>query len=190
MSGMRRSIEKITSPLRNRIYLMIGRALLTAVNDKGGRQFVQFRALKGELKDGVERLQEYGFSSHPLAGAQGLFVCVAGNRDLPIMISVDDPRYRFKDQQAGEVVMYSHTGDYIILKNDRTIEINTQTLLVKASTKVRFETPVLECTGDIIDRADDDGRTMGNMREIYNRHVHPENDNGGPTDQPIGGDQM
>lgn len=48
-----------------RISLMIGRAVLTAADDAAKRQFVQFTALQGEVKDGVERVQQYGF-----AGAQ------------------------------------------------------------------------------------------------------------------------
>jgi len=63
----------------------------------------------------------------------------------------------------------------------------TETLLIKASTKVRIESPQLEATGEIIDLVEGTGRTMSGMRSIYNGHVHPENDNGGPTGQPTQG---
>lgn len=36
-----------------------------------------------------------------------------------------------------------------------------------------METPRLEVTGDIIDKADGTGMSMGDMREIYNDHIHP-----------------
>ncbi len=178
------SFDKAVQSLRNRIYLLIGRAVLAAVNDKGGRQRVQFTALKGEIKDAVERVQQYGFTSVPLPGAQVIFASISGNRDHPIALSVDDPRYRLKNLELGEVALYTDEGDSIILKRNRTIEITTQTLLVKASTKARFETPQMECTGEIIDRVDSDGQSMQSMRETYNGHVHPENDSGGPTSVP------
>lgn len=187
---MRKAVEKIMKPMLRRIYLMLGRAVLTALNDSNGRQYVQFEALKGEVKDKVERLQNYGFSSNPLSGAQVLFGCIGGNRDHPLAIVVDDPRYRPKGKKPGETIMYSHTGNYIIIKNDGSIEISADTLLVKAASKVRFETPILECTGDIVDRVDLDGRSMGAMRDKYNTHKHHENDGGGNTDQPNAGDLM
>lgn len=180
---MIKTIRKICDPLARRISLMIGRAVLTAADDEAKRQLVQFAALQGEIKDGVERMQQYGFSSNPLPGAQVLFVSVGGNRDHPVALSVDDPRHRVKGLQPGEVAIYTDEGDTIILKRGRTVEITTQTLLVKAATKARYETPLLECTGEIRDRCDVQENTMASMRNIYNTHTHPEN-NTGSTDAP------
>lgn len=64
------TLRRVAAPLHRRIHLMIGRAVLTALSDAAGRQRVQFGALKGETKDGVERVQEYGITSCPLPGAQ------------------------------------------------------------------------------------------------------------------------
>lgn len=174
MSGV---LDKTVQNLRNRIYLLIGRAVLAAVNDAGKRQRVQITALKGETKDSVERIQEYGFTSVPLSGAQVLFASICGNRDHPVVFAVDDPRYRLNDLQPGEVAIYDHLGTYIKLQTGNQITM-------VASTRIRMETPVLEVTGDIIDRVDEDGQSMHNMREVYNIHEHPENDGGGPTDEP------
>lgn len=181
---MNKLVKKICDPLARRISLMIGRAVLTAADDAAMRQRVQFSALQGEVKGDVERMQNYGFTSVPLAGAQVLFVSLGGNRDHPVAVSVDDPRHRVKGLQPGEVAIYTDEGDKIVLKRGRTVEITTQTLLVKASTKVRMETPVLECTGQVHDLCDIQPDTMAGMREIYNNHTHPENDSGGPTDDP------
>jgi phage baseplate assembly protein V len=180
------ALEKNFQTLRNRIYLMVGRAVLAACSDEGQRQRVQFSALKGEVKDSVERVQEYGFTSHPLPGASVIFVSIGGNRDHPVAISVDDPRHRLSGLQSGEVAIYTDEGDSIILKRGNIVEINTRILLVKASDKARFETPQMECTGEIIDRVDEDGQSMRDMRDVYNIHTHPENDSGGPTDEPVG----
>lgn len=163
--------------LRSRVYLMFGRGVMSSINDGGKRQRIQMTALKGEVRDQVERIQQYGFSSVPLPGAQVLFAAICGNRDHPIALAVDDPRYRLSGLQDGEVAIYNHQGTKIVLKLDGEIEI-------MAATKVRIDTPRLEVTGDIIDRCDDSGQSMHDMREIYNIHHHPENDSGGPTDQP------
>ncbi len=51
----------------------------------------------------------------------------------------------------------SDEGDHVHLKRGRVIEVMTETLLVKAGTKVRFETPLIETTGQI--HAEDDIRS-------------------------------
>ncbi|PND29703.1 baseplate assembly protein, partial [Achromobacter pulmonis] len=49
--------------------------------------------------------------------------------------------------------------------------------------KVRAETDLLECTGEIRDRCDSGGRAMSEMRETYDGHDHP-GDSGGTTGKP------
>lgn len=154
--------------------LVIGRARLTSVNDGGKRQLVQFEALKDEVKDAVERLQDYGMTSVPHDGAQVLFVSLGGNRDHPVVVVVDDPRYRPAGMQKGEVAIYTDEGDIIKLARGRNIQVETTNLVVKAAEAARFETPILEVTGEIIDRCDTDGRSMNAMRNIFDTHTHPE----------------
>lgn len=180
MSGI---IDRNIKALRDRIYLLVGRAVLSAVADAGKRQRVQFTALKGEVKDGVEHVQPYGFHAVPLPGAEVLFLSISGNRDHPVAVCISDPRYK-PNWQPGESGLFTDEGDMVHLKRGRTIEITTDTLVVKATAKVRFETPVFEVTGDVIDNAANGGQTMLSMRETYNIHRHPENDSGGPTSDP------
>lgn len=173
---MMRAMQKAAAGLKRRIYMLVGRAVLEAVKDDKNRQFVQVKMLAGEVKADVERIQQYGFTSNPLPGAQAVVFCVSGNRDHPVVLAVDDPRYRKTGLQPGEVAIYTDEGDFIQIKRGGEI-------LIKAATKVRMETPLLEVTGDIIDRCDTDGKSMQNMREIYNTHTHP-GDSGGTTSVP------
>lgn len=52
------------------------------------------------------------------------------------------------------------------------IEGKTFPITLKSTIKVRLETPLLECTGEIKDRCESDGRSMEEMRNIYNGHNH------------------
>lgn len=120
--------DKLVGPLRRRVRLMISRAVLAAVNDAGGIQLVQVKLLDGEVRDGVERLQNYGFTSVPKAGAEGLMACVSGDRDHGIIVSMDDRRYRPKSLQPGECAMYTDedkaAGDHrIIFKRGKEIHL-------------------------------------------------------------------
>lgn len=178
------AVKKILKTPCQRIALSIARAIIRIVDDSLPIQSVQIALLGDETRDRVERIQEYGFTSVPFPGCRSIAVFVGGDRSHGIVIACDDPQNRKRNMQAGEVAIYTDEGDYILLKRGRIIEVNTETLLVKASQKVRIETPIVETTGDMIDRVNENSNTMRGMRNIYNTHMHPENDNGGPTGTP------
>lgn len=181
---MNTSDRKLHALVR-RVRLTIGRALVRLVNDGSGIQTAQVSLMGNETRDKLERFQEYGFTSVPKAGAEAAVVFVGGCRDHGIIVAIDDRRVRLKGLAEGEVAIYTDEGDSIILKRGNNIEINTATLTVKASDKVRMETPLLEVTGDIIDTCDTNPNNMAGMRAIYNTHTHNENNNpGGPTNAP------
>lgn len=118
------AIDKLTAPLRRRVMLMIGRAVLQAVNDDTSCQTVQITALKGEVLDNVERPTQYGFASHPHPGADVVLLAVGGNRDHGLAICVGDRRYRLTGLQAGEVALHDDQGQ--VIKLARTgIEVTT-----------------------------------------------------------------
>lgn len=169
-------IKKVVGPLHARVMLMIGRAIIKSVNDAAPAQTIQATLLGDETRDNVERLAEYGFTSVPLPGAKAVAVFVGGDRGHGIIIATGHARYRLTGLEGGEVALYTDEGDKIVLKRGKLIEIVTDTLVVKAATKVRFETPLVEGTGDMIDNVGSDNtRTIAGMRDQYNAHAHIEN---------------
>lgn len=178
------SQDRSLRSLARRARLSVARGIIRLITDSGGLQTAQVGLMANETRSNLERMQEYGFTSVPHAGAEAAIIFVGGNRDHGLVIAVDDRRYRLKGLEAGEVAIYTDEGDSIILKRGREIEVNTQVFRVIASDMVRFETPELQVTGDIIDRCDTNAHTIDGMRDIYNIHTHPENDSGGPTDDP------
>lgn len=183
-------LERLIDPLRSRLMTMIGRCVLRAVDDGKGMQLVQAATRAGALGDGYERFQNYGFTSHPKAGAEGVIVFPGGNYDHGIVVVMDDRRFRFKNLEPGEVAMFTDEGDVLHFKRGREVLLETQTFHVKASEKVVIETPLIDTTadleadGDITDRMGSGGSSMRDMRNVYDGHTHPENDNGGPTGTP------
>jgi phage baseplate assembly protein V len=183
MSGAAGAIRKLTEPLRRRIALMVGRCTVKLVNDALKMQGVQITLLADEAIDNVERMQEYGFTSHPHPGAEALSLAVGGTRNHVVVIKCEDRRYRLTGLEEGEVAIYDDLGSKVVLKRGNVIEVT-------AATKIRMVTPLLEVTGkieadgDIRDNRPTNNRTMAGMREQYNIHTHPENDAGGPTGVP------
>ncbi len=165
-----RALDKMMAGIKGRIGLMIGRAVLAALDDDGGRQYIQVTILSGEVRDRVERVQEYGFTSSPLPGAQAVILTVGGNRDHPVAIAVDDPRHRLHGLQPGEVAVYNHLDESIVIKLGGEIRIT-------AHDKVVIDAPRVEVTGDLVDRTGSgNGRTVQDMRDIYDEHTHNETD--------------
>lgn len=152
-------------------------------------QEVQAVGLSGEILDGMERIQNYGFTAVPHSGAEGIVVFAGGDRSHGLVIAVEDKRYRLKSLQNGEVAIYTDEGDNITLKRGKVIEINTDTLVVNASVKCQFNTPLMEVSGEIkaveniTDQYNLGGSSMANMRNIYNSHTHT-GDDGGTTSTP------
>jgi len=183
---MSREIYKAMAPLARRIRLMAARAILTLIDDATRMQGLQVKLLDGEVCDNVDRVQQYGFTSVPLPGAEGIYLALGGSRDHGVVIVADDRRYRLKALAGGEVALYDDLGQKVHLtRSGIIIDGAGLPITITNTPKVRMETPLLEVTGEIEDRCDSDGVTMEGMRQTYNIHTHPENDGGGPTDDPI-----
>jgi phage baseplate assembly protein V len=161
-----------------RVALMLGRARLTGTDDAADLQRVQVVVLEGEVRGGVERIQQFGLSGHAPAGADVLVVSIGGNRDHPVAVAVDHRAHRPAGLQEGETAVYNAHQVVLTLHADGS-------LVIAAPTKVRIETPLLEVTGEVRDRCDSGGITMADMRDVYDAHVHGGvQPGGGQTDVP------
>lgn len=134
-----RALEKYMAPIKRRVALGIGRAILRAVSDVAGLQRVQVEALAGEVIDNAERFQQYGYTSHPHDGAEAVVLALGGNRNHPIVISVDDRRFRLLALEAGEVAIYDDLDQVVHLQRDRILVTSPKDITVSAGETVRIE---------------------------------------------------
>jgi phage baseplate assembly protein V len=88
----------------------LGGVTLTLPNDAGPVQTHQTLGYLGELRSGVLRLQNPGFTSVPLVGAKGIAVYPGGNRVQGIIVGVEDVRYRPVGLNPGEFLLYAIRG--------------------------------------------------------------------------------
>jgi phage baseplate assembly protein V len=105
-----RQIERALRPIRRSIANSIARAVVNLVTDGTGIQTVQVGVMAGENVDGAERFQQYGCSSVPLAGAEAVVLFPGGSRAHPLVVAVDDRRYRPTGKPPGHACIYHHTG--------------------------------------------------------------------------------
>lgn len=173
------------------------RGVLTLVKAAGAVQLVQVDGLAGEQLQDAELFQHYGLTSNPPPGTMAVVVPVGGKTSHGIVIATEHGSYRLKNLASGEVAIYTDEGDSIVLKRGRLIEVTTQTLRVNAPTLIEFNTqkvqvnsPLVSTTGqiqaalDITDKYGAGGKSMANMRAVYNSHTHHENDVHGDTNAP------
>lgn len=173
------------------------RGVLTLVKTAGAVQLVQVDGLAGEQLQDAELFQHYGLTSNPPPGTMAVVVPVGGKTSHGIVIATEHGSYRLKNLASGEVAIYTDEGDSIVLKRGRLIEVTTQTLRVNAPTLIEFNTqkvqvnsPLVSTTGqiqaalDITDKYGAGGKSMANMRTVYNSHTHHENDVHGDTNAP------
>lgn len=115
---MMRAVQKLLDPIRRRLSNVVVRAVVTLANDGLKIQGLQLRVFADEVLDNVERFQQYGFTSVPLAGAEAILLCLGGHRDHSVVIAVDDRRYRFKGLASGEMAIYDDQGQKVHLKRN------------------------------------------------------------------------
>jgi len=116
-------MKRIIAALKNRIYLIIGRSILKAIDNSESTQKLQVVGLSGETITDIERFQEYGFESYPYVEAEAVCVFINGNRDNGIVLCVHDKRHRPTDLAPGEVAQYHSEGHRVLLKAGGIIEV-------------------------------------------------------------------
>lgn len=166
-------MQRFMRPIKNHIYGIVGRAILTAVNNSTKTQIVQIKAFGEEIFE-LERLQEYGFENYPdVAGDENneiIYLAIGGNRSLATVIRTHNRELRPKTLTAGEVMVYCKYGQKIHLKADGSILIDAGTNDITLTGNVN-----LKATGG-------NAVMLDTMINKYNGHKHVET--GGTTQVP------
>lgn len=144
--------------LKRRLFLMIGRAIISAWDNSGKTALLQVTSLDGETITGIEFLSAYGFEARPSAG-QAAVIFVNGNRDQGVAVAVHDRESRPKID-VDESQMYSKYGGYIKCNKDGNVEIQGVDDFAVAYTDLKsaFDTFVAD---------------FNKFVTTYNSHTHP-----------------
>lgn len=162
---------------------LLARGTVVLANSANKLQSLQMRLTAGEVNDDMEHFEPYGFTSNPLAGAEGIATFLGGDRSHAVVLVVADRRYRLQALAAGEVAIYTDEGDKIHFKRGRIIDIDTATLNIRASSGVNIDTPTLTQSGKIVSQGD---QIAAGISQI--NHVHSGVQPGpGQTGAPVGG---
>ncbi|TNH03167.1 phage baseplate assembly protein V [Testudinibacter sp. TR-2022] len=141
-------LNRILSPIKRNLKLMISRAVVSIVTDGLARQNLQLRLQSDEVADDVERFQNYGFSSFPKAG-EAIVVSVGGKRSHLVAIVVDDKGVRPTALKSGDTVVYHAEGHQLLLTENGEAILTCKKFTVNAEQSVLFETPQTHFSGDV-----------------------------------------
>lgn len=166
--------------LYRRAMMMLGVGSVSLTNDDGGIQKVQYQTPL-EVRSDTPRLMEFGFSSSLPDGADVLIAYLSGDRSNAVVIASGHKGSRKTGLSPGETIIYDQWGQHIKLTetgieidaNGQPVKvINSTTVTIVASEEIFADTPVLKCSGDIIDNAGSNSTTLKNLRDTYNNHDH------------------
>lgn len=186
---------------RVQMALSIGR--VTATSDSGPIQKLQVQTPL-EVRGDTPRMSDFGFSSGLPVGTDVVITFLGGDRSSGVIIASNHQSHRQSGLKPGETVIYSQwdqlvklteTGITIDADGQPVDVVNSTVVTITASEEVLAKTPVLKCTGDIIDNCESNTATLKQLREAYNDHDHQvKNVQGGNStidsakpSQPVGG---
>lgn len=110
-----RLIARMIGPLGRAVANMVARGSVALANAATKMQTLQLRLLSGEVKDGVEHFEPYGFTSCPKPGAEALVLFLGGDRSHGVAVAVGDRRYRLVGLDEGEVALFDDLGHKVHL---------------------------------------------------------------------------
>lgn len=111
-------LNRMLGPLARRIGNMLARGTLAAVNADSKMQGVQVRLLAGEVKDNIEHVEPYGFTSNPNSGAEAFALFFDGDRSHGVVVCLADRRYRLTGLKTGEMAIHDDQGQKVHLTRE------------------------------------------------------------------------
>lgn len=135
-------LKACLKPIQQRIMMMIARGVIESINDDDGMQTLKATLLAGEDKDGMERFQEFGFTSNPPAGSECVVIFPAGNREHGIIVSTNNRNFRIVGLASGESAVYTDDGTQMLFKKGGQVELTT-------AVKVQVNAPDVEMSGNL-----------------------------------------
>ena len=184
-------LNRLLTPLKRRLQLLVDRAVLRIVTDSSERQQLQIQTQIGDTNSDVDRWQNYGHTSVPPLGAEAITLSVGGSRSNLVVICAEDKSVRLKDLDVGDSALYHLEGHFFKLTKDKRgqlvadeITIKVKRANISATEEVVINTPSTRFEGDVHIT----GKTTGDGEGIFdkiNTSKHKHKETGNITDDPV-----
>lgn len=102
----------------SRLSDFFARGVMTLADGAKKMRSVQVRLLADEVRDDLEHVEPYGFTSEPHPEAEAFAFFFDGDRSHGIVFTIADRRYRLKPLKTGEVAIFDDLGQKVHLTRD------------------------------------------------------------------------
>lgn len=106
-------MKKLLTLLRG----LLARGVVESVDDSPMMRTVQAEFLPGDVREGLEHFEPYGFTSRVKKGAEAIGAFFNGDRSHGVVLVTADRRFRLHVEE-GEVAVFDDQGQKVVLKRD------------------------------------------------------------------------
>lgn len=118
-------IQKVCNALNRKLIQTVRFGKVVLIKD-GKTQKLQLKTLGGDVIDNAAFLEPYGLTAKPRKEESlALVLAVAGEASNTVVLNIHNRELRFKSLKEGEVCLYDEFGNFVHLKQDGVLEINS-----------------------------------------------------------------
>jgi phage baseplate assembly protein V len=155
-----------TSEIYGKLRGIARRVIVREVDDSGEMQTATVEVADGILREKVEVLQPFGFTSNPPAdGAIGIALAIGGDEGDMMLLPLGNPSSRMGGLGKGDIGIANAHGDRVVVRKGGGIDIQAAGSI---TLKVGGVTMVLSAAGV----AFEGGAVTHNGANIGDTHVH------------------
>lgn len=126
------------------------RAELVDVDDSGEHQIATALGYDDERFSRIHRVQAFGLSANPPAGAHGLVGLVNGRLDQAVLLGIEHQQYRPRNVPPGATKLYDQDGTFVYLDAAGNLYAETRKQAqVKAGETAIVEAPAIQLKGNV-----------------------------------------
>ena len=137
-------VRKIVDPLYEKLNLLISICTIHNVIDLTMTQTAQVEIFSNEIRDDIERWQNYGVTSVPPRFSEAICLFISGERNRGYIVATEDKDSRPNYLLDGEVCIYTKEKDKIHFKKGNIIDLETNFLNINSKVKIFEETKEFE----------------------------------------------
>lgn len=127
--------------MQDQVKTMLRRGAIVAADDSGAQQLLTLSGLASEQLKKVVRVQSFGLSSNPPAGASGLIAALGGRSDRAMFVGGEDPASRPRSIPTGGTTIYDAYGQALSFV-ENNVRLVCANFTIQASGKIVLQGPV------------------------------------------------
>lgn len=143
----------------------VTRAVSRDLDSSAGFQRATFSMRADEERGDVEVLEQYGLTSAPPAGSEGVALAVGGDGSHHVVLGLGSRSLRLTGLASGEVALYSEHGQQVLLKASGDVVV-----VPDATGKVYLGQ---DGATKKVALADDVDARLSTIQTAFDIHVHP-----------------